>query len=170
MQKSSVPTIYMIDAKDGFNSAESIEIANVLEASNSTEAFTIPEETESFTASSSTIESSPKVVTRIQTPPDSPILSSSKMETQIKTPQIKQERHSSSKQVCEAIDAYVIFTLLHGQTRHNWSVKLCQLKDGTFRSCLEIEVGNADGTRSNFIVWGDGGKDVVLNFVLSYFR
>ena len=168
--KSTVPTIYMIDANDGFNSAESIEMANVLEASNSTEAFTIAEETESFIASNSTIESSPKVGTHIQTPPNSPILSSSKMETQIQTPHFKQERHCSSKQICEAIDGVFIFTLLHGILRHSWAVKACQMRDGTFKNCLEIEGGNPDGSLSNFIVWGDGKTDVVLNFVLSYFR
>ena len=170
MPKSNVPTIYMIDAKDGFNSAEAIEIAEVLQASNEAEALTIPEKSTSFLPSNSTIESSPKVGTHIQTPPNSPILSSSKMETQIQTPHFKQERHCSSKQICEAIDGVFIFTLLHGFSRHSWALKACQMRDGTFKNCLEIEGGNPDGSLSNFIVWGDGKTDVVLNFVLSYFR
>ena len=161
--KSTVPTIYLIDAADGFNSAEAIEMAEVLEVSNSAEVLTITEDNESFLNSNTPIQSSPKVETQFQL--DSP----PKIAKQIQILQLKQELKSSTKTIIEAIDEHHIFTLLYGHTR-NWTEKVCQLKGGGFKSCLEIEVGNADGTISILIVWGDGGKNVLINWVLSYFR
>ena len=85
-------------------------------------------------------------------------------------PQFLQEQHCSSKRNYEPIDKVHIFTLLNCHSRDSWTIKSCLIKEGKLKNCLEIDMGNPDGIKSNLTVWGGRGGDVNIKWALSYFN
>jgi len=80
-----------------------------------------------------------------------------------------EKRTASSRDVkTEALDDCFIFTLINTD-RENWTTRSVTFKNKT-KNVLEIKVGMMDGTRSELVIWGDGGADTVIKWILNYFR
>jgi hypothetical protein len=67
------------------------------------------------------------------------------------------------------LDDCFIFTLI--DDRKHWSLdEIVVKKSKETKKILKIKIGMMDGSLSYLNVWGDGNRDTVINWVLTYFR
>ena len=81
---------------------------------------------------------------------------------------INDETFSGFSNMTENLDGCFIFTLIGN--RYNWRIRVLNLRTGETKNILDIPIGMMDGTLSQLTVWGDGGQDIALNYVATYFR